>query len=182
MLSLARCILPNVEGHSGFRPVWRYASSSWPCREYPPYFSPFVDIYEEVEDIDNSPIEQEAKEASEDAEQYQIDIDEDSPPLEDEIATPSHQEWSSSLPSKPASLDPSPQLSYSAQVAKQFSAYQQTPSQERQQRREIPLPPNPRASARMNSFTSSGSEAAKTYVTSGGTVFGKKPSEMHDHG
>lgn len=37
------------------------------------------------------------------------------------------------LPAKPASRDPL-SLSYSAQVAKQFSAYQQTPSQERQQR------------------------------------------------
>ncbi|KIM37945.1 hypothetical protein M413DRAFT_448206 [Hebeloma cylindrosporum] len=149
----------------------------------------YGDIYEEVEDLDNSPSdEQEATEATENADQYQIDIDDESYPVEDEVATTtsSQQESSSSLPSKPAgnpSSDPSPQLSYSAQVAKQFSAYQQTPSQERQQRKEIPLPPNPRASARTNSFTSaSGSEAPKTYHTSGGTVFGKKPSEMHDHG
>lgn len=37
------------------------------------------------------------------------------------------------LPAKPATTEASG-LSYSAQVAKQFSAYQQTPSQERQQR------------------------------------------------
>lgn len=46
------------------------------------------------------------------------------------------------LPAKPATTDASG-LSYSAQVAKQFSAYQQTPSQERQQR--IALPASPQA-------------------------------------
>jgi hypothetical protein len=46
------------------------------------------------------------------------------------------------LPAKPATTDASG-LSYSAQVAKQFSAYQQTPSQERQQR--IALPTSPQA-------------------------------------
>ncbi|KIJ60450.1 hypothetical protein HYDPIDRAFT_117158 [Hydnomerulius pinastri MD-312] len=46
-----------------------------------------------------------------------------------------------SLPAKPPTADSSA-MSYSAQVARQFSAYQQTPSQERQQRA---LPPNPQA-------------------------------------
>jgi RNA-binding protein Musashi len=115
------------------------------------------------------------------AEQYHIDVDDDPYPLEEQTEALFNQDSNSSLPSKPTGIAPpeTSQLSYSAQVAKQFSAYQQTPSQERQQRKEIPLPPNPRASGRMNPFTTS---AAKTYVNSGGTVFGKKPSEMHDHG
>ena len=41
---------------------------------------------------------------------------------------------SPSLPAKPLAATDAASLSYSAQVAKQFSAYQQTPSQERQQR------------------------------------------------
>ncbi|KAF9219340.1 hypothetical protein BS17DRAFT_654703, partial [Gyrodon lividus] len=43
-----------------------------------------------------------------------------------------------SLPAKPAVTESPGLLSYSAQVAKQFSAYQQTPSQERQQRSAFP--------------------------------------------
>ncbi|KAF8130373.1 hypothetical protein EV363DRAFT_1450751 [Boletus edulis] len=46
------------------------------------------------------------------------------------------------LPAKPATPE-SLGLSYSAQVAKQFSAYQQTPSQERQQRSALPPIPQP---------------------------------------
>ncbi|KAF5314298.1 hypothetical protein D9619_011865 [Psilocybe cf. subviscida] len=79
------------------------------------------------------------------------------------------------LPPKPTASTTAPDaasLSYSAQIAKQFSAYQQTPSQERQQRSQIPLPPNPRANGARPS----------TITTSGDTVFGKKPSEMHDAG
>ncbi|KAG2035476.1 hypothetical protein BDR03DRAFT_522617 [Suillus americanus] len=49
----------------------------------------------------------------------------------------------SSLPAKPQSSKSDYALSYSAQVAKQFSAYQQTPSQERIQKPPLPLPPNP---------------------------------------
>jgi len=41
---------------------------------------------------------------------------------------------SPSLPAKPLAAADAASLSYSAQVAKQFSVYQQTPSQERQQR------------------------------------------------
>lgn len=50
------------------------------------------------------------------------------------------------LPAKPATTEASG-LSYSAQVAKQFSAYQQTPSQERQQRTALPTNPQPGPSA-----------------------------------
>ncbi|KAJ3498601.1 hypothetical protein NLJ89_g10198 [Agrocybe chaxingu] len=89
-----------------------------------------------------------------------------------------------SLPSKPSAS--SAGLSYSAQVAKQFSAYQQTPSQERQQRTEFPLPRNPRMAAvgrpaNIPTFTSADKVSSGPGVSSE-TVFGKKPSEMHDHG
>ncbi|RDB19606.1 hypothetical protein Hypma_013256 [Hypsizygus marmoreus] len=80
-----------------------------------------------------------------------------------------------SLPPKPMSPN---SLSYSAQIAQQFSAYQQTPSQERQQRAEIPLPPNPRAVV----GAMSSSSTALTREDADASVFGKKPSEMHDSG
>ena len=67
-----------------------------------------------------------------------------------------------SLPVKPRSPTSSA-MSYSAQIAQQFSAYQQTPSQERQQR----LP---------------SSKIATHEGPLGDSVFGKKPSEMHDAG
>ncbi|KAF9074528.1 hypothetical protein BDP27DRAFT_1259161 [Rhodocollybia butyracea] len=65
-------------------------------------------------------------------------------------------------------------LSYSAQIAQQFSAYQQTPSQERQQR----------VSGSGPSGLPKTSPIATVDSTSGDsdTVFGKKPSEMHDAG
>ncbi|KAJ6567348.1 hnRNP A1-gamma isoform [Mycena vulgaris] len=67
-------------------------------------------------------------------------------------------------------------LSYSAQIAQQFSAYQQTPSQERQQRSEMP--------ARTQSTSAIPTHATPTFNISSSedTVFGKKPSEMHDAG
>ncbi|KAK0213471.1 hypothetical protein IW262DRAFT_1409470 [Armillaria fumosa] len=61
-------------------------------------------------------------------------------------------ESSSSLPAKPSGS-----MSYSAQIAQQFSTYQQTPSQERQ--------PGPSSIPTMTD-----------------SIFGKKPSEMHDAG
>ncbi|KAF5375350.1 hypothetical protein D9615_008024 [Tricholomella constricta] len=87
---------------------------------------------------------------------------------------PASQDPHRSLPPKPMSPN---SLSYSAQVAQQFSAYQQTPSQERQQRAEIPLPQNPRASG-----AASTSNMAREDTSSSDNVFGKKPSEMHDSG
>ncbi|KAF8064160.1 hnRNP A1-gamma isoform [Lyophyllum atratum] len=88
---------------------------------------------------------------------------------------PTSQDALRSLPPKPMSPN---SLSYSAQIAQQFSAYQQTPSQERQQRAEIPLPQNPRTTvgAPIASITT------REDTSSTDSVFGKKPSEMHDSG
>jgi hypothetical protein len=77
-----------------------------------------------------------------------------------------------SLPPKPPSPN-SGSLSYSAQIAQQFSAYQQTPSQERQQRTESLL------SKRPSTFTTNEGPSSAGSLD---TVFGKKPSEMHDAG
>ncbi|KAJ4481067.1 hnRNP A1-gamma isoform [Lentinula aciculospora] len=80
-----------------------------------------------------------------------------------------------SLPAKPSvgsSQNGNPSLSYSAQIAQQFSAYQQTPSQERQQRQHgMTAPPKTSPIATVDSTTGDSD-----------TVFGKKPSEMHDAG
>lgn len=92
-----------------------------------------------------------------------------------------------SLPAKPsttsaeASTEQS-QMSYSAQIARQFSAYHQTPSQERQQRAEIPLPNNPNAhvsagSAGPTAITTH--ESSAPHVSSGRVV---RPSEMKEEG
>lgn len=83
-----------------------------------------------------------------------------------------NQDTYRSLPAKPAGPS-SAQLSYSAQIAKQFSAYQQTPSQERQQQ-------NTRSG--QSRSVSAPSENQTVPGTSSDTVFGKKPSEMHDSG
>jgi RNA-binding protein Musashi len=85
-----------------------------------------------------------------------------------------------SLPAKPLSPN-SAALSYSAQIAQQFSAYQQTPSQERQQRTEIPLPPHPRTTSTSGSSGTVVQEGSANAGTSD-SIFGKKPSEMHDAG
>jgi RNA-binding protein Musashi len=85
----------------------------------------------------------------------------------------SNQDTYRSLPAKPAGPSGA-QLSYSAQIAKQFSAYQQTPSQERQQQQ------NPRFA--QGRPLSAPSEYKMVPGTSTDTVFGKKPSEMHDSG
>ncbi|KAG5349623.1 hypothetical protein E4T56_gene10274 [Termitomyces sp. T112] len=84
-----------------------------------------------------------------------------------------------SLPPKPATPN---SLSYSAQIAQQFSAYQQTPSQERQQRATIPLPENPRTAGAAAVSSTPTSPIATHETTSNDSVFGKKPSEMHDSG
>ncbi|KAK1231879.1 hypothetical protein PQX77_004994 [Marasmius sp. AFHP31] len=71
-------------------------------------------------------------------------------------------------------------ISYSAQVAQQFSAYQQTPSQERQQR----SAGSSAATATKANGAQTGTAAIATLESSsnGEVVYGKKPSEMHDHG
>lgn len=84
-----------------------------------------------------------------------------------------NQDTYRSLPAKPTGPSGA-QLSYSAQIAKQFSAYQQTPSQERQQQQ------NPRFA--QGRPLSAPSEYKTVSGTSTDTVFGKKPSEMHDSG
>lgn len=84
-----------------------------------------------------------------------------------------NQDTYRSLPAKPTGPSVA-QLSYSAQIAKQFSAYQQTPSQERQQQQ------NPRFA--QGRPLSAPSEYKTVSGTSTDTVFGKKPSEMHDSG
>ncbi|KAJ7929138.1 hnRNP A1-gamma isoform [Mycena leptocephala] len=89
------------------------------------------------------------------------------------------------LPAKPGSTTVSPSssqqqqngsLSYSAQIAQQFSAYQQTPSQERQQR------PEPQGRTQSTSAIPTHSTPTYNISSSEDTVFGKKPSEMHDAG
>ncbi|KAG6871953.1 hypothetical protein C0995_014552 [Termitomyces sp. Mi166 len=91
------------------------------------------------------------------------------------------QDGRNSLPPKPVTPN---SLSYSAQIAQQFSAYQQTPSQERQQRTTIPLPENPRTTGITSVAASSTSTSpiATHETSSNDSVFGKKPSEMHDSG
>ncbi|KAJ7638403.1 hnRNP A1-gamma isoform [Roridomyces roridus] len=87
------------------------------------------------------------------------------------------------LPQKPApssQTNSAPNLSYSAQIAQQFSTYQQTPSQERQQRSEMRPPAQTQQTSAIPTLASS----TTTYKISSSedTVFGKKPSEMHDAG
>ncbi|KAF8211595.1 hypothetical protein K438DRAFT_2011115 [Mycena galopus ATCC 62051] len=82
-----------------------------------------------------------------------------------------------SAPASSASQQNAASLSYSAQIAQQFSAYQQMPSQERQQR---PEPPRTQSTSAIPTHAS----GTPTYNISSmeDTVFGKKPSEMHDAG
>ncbi|CAK5276106.1 unnamed protein product [Mycena citricolor] len=97
------------------------------------------------------------------------------------------------LPPKPSAVQSSPpssssmqpsnsanNISYSAQIAQQFASYQQTPSQERQQRPESVAIPHSMP-ARTQQTSAIPTHGATTYEA-GDTVFGKKPSEMHDHG
>ncbi|KAF9529030.1 hypothetical protein CPB83DRAFT_812785 [Crepidotus variabilis] len=93
------------------------------------------------------------------------------------IRPPASTDLPPSLPTKPTVNSVSNQsanTSYSAQVARQFSTYSQTSSQERL------LNGSRTSTARMNyaipTVDSSGVSA------SGDTVFGLKPSEMHDAG
>ena len=79
---------------------------------------------------------------------------------------------SSKLPTPPASGDEQPATSYSAQIAQQFSAYKQDPAQERQPKV---------ATSSIASFTG-GAATTSGLPDAHGTVFGKKPSEMHDSG
>lgn len=92
------------------------------------------------------------------------------------------QTTTNSLPAKPLIPNTASNLSYSAHVAKQFSAYRQTPSQERQQR--VGGGTQPRATRNTTApVVGDASSSMKGAVPAGSdTVFGKKPSEMHDAG
>ncbi|KZP30113.1 hypothetical protein FIBSPDRAFT_946224 [Athelia psychrophila] len=84
------------------------------------------------------------------------------------------------LPAKPGAQT-AEQMSYSAQIARQFSSYNQTPSQERQQRAEIPLPANPKVQQQ------AGTSAIATHDTTATTRGAGqdrpiRPSEMKDEG
>lgn len=83
---------------------------------------------------------------------------------------------SSSLPARPHSGTADHALSYSAQVAQQFSAYQQTPSQERIQKPPLSLPSNPN--------TQGGPSAITTHegATDSHADRPIRPSEMKDEG
>lgn len=81
-------------------------------------------------------------------------------------------------PSK-SSGESTPQLSYSAQIAKQFSSYKQTPSQERQQRSAVQGLPQP-----LGKTAPIASYESRTQNESAGQ-FGDRavrPSEMKDEG
>lgn len=86
--------------------------------------------------------------------------------------SPSKASGAFGLPPKPSpqtsSTPSSNSLSYSAQIAQQFSSYQQTPSQERQQVMKRAAPPVQQM-------------IPPSTPTEDG-IFGKKPSEMHDAG
>lgn len=147
----------------------------------------FSDIYGDDEENEYEVATQDPSPEAEDAEDVKPELSTpssstakpDDPPLAHHTLPPDAHRG---LPPKPAVAPPS-SLSYSAQVAKQFSVYQQTPSQERQQRREIPLPPNPRANASAPRPAAAAAEARPAAPANpGDTVFGKKPSEMHDSG
>lgn len=116
------------------------------------------------------------------------------PPAEDSFRVKTEQGTTlSTTPLQPIPADSAKRppesaqsLSYSAQIARQFSAYHQTPSQERQQR--SMLPPNPMAAAAAVK-TDIGPSAIASYEsrTDNEPVFASvdrpiRPSEMKDEG
>jgi len=136
----------------------------------------YADIYGDPETVFTEEVTEEVLEEPELSQQGAISegTEVDAQAIEvSELTENLNQDTHRSLPAKPTGSS-SAQLSYSAQVAKQFSAYQQTPSQERQQQQ------NPRSG--QGRPLSSPSEYKAVPGTSIDTVFGKKPSEMHDSG
>ncbi|KAI9571855.1 hypothetical protein HD554DRAFT_2070013 [Boletus coccyginus] len=97
------------------------------------------DLYGDLYDDEFTvPLDDEYQSPVEPASSSTLDESSESPPTTNTSASnvktePAEPSGAGTLPAKPTASDPSG-LSYSAQVAKQFSAYQQTPSQERQQR------------------------------------------------
>ncbi|KAF7964721.1 hypothetical protein HWV62_3661 [Athelia sp. TMB] len=83
------------------------------------------------------------------------------------------------LPPKPGSQT-AEQMSYSAQIARQFSSYNQTSSQERQQRTEIPLPANPKAQPGTSAIATH--DTTSTTRSAAGQDRPIRPSEMKDEG
>lgn len=153
----------RLKGSSRFRPLWRSVATLANSR----VCSCPADIYG---DDDN---------------EFEVQVQDDENTQDKQ--QPESQKTASAtdlaLPARPLSPNSAAAaaLSYSAQIAQQFSAYQQTPSQERQQRSAIPLPQNPRPST----STSTAGPAIPTFESTDSpdaSVFGKKPSEMHDDG
>ncbi|KAI6147918.1 hnRNP A1-gamma isoform [Pisolithus tinctorius] len=106
-------------------------------------------------------------------EPFELMLPEDDQTLSESSTKPQSTD-SASLPAKPSSTSDSASLSYSAQVAKQFSAYHQTPSQERQQRPALPVPVP---------VSAPGPSAIATHETDRSrTDRPIRPSEMKDEG
>jgi RNA-binding protein Musashi len=123
------------------------------------------------ENLEKSQLSQQDSEAI--SGEAEVDTQASSSAIVEVYGSTGNQDTYRSLPAKPTGPSGA-QLSYSAQIAKQFSAYQQTPSQERQQQQ------NPRFA--QGRPLSAPSEYKTVPGTSTDTVFGKKPSEMHDSG
>lgn len=154
-----------------------------------PLFTDCIDIYGDEYNEYAVPVQDaDLQEEDKTQEETQPEESKESPPEHDVQSSKSTpfvgQDAYRSLPPKPsAQSTQAAQLSYSAQIAKQFSVYQQTPSQERQQRTEIPLPRNPRDPRPTNPIpTVATSPDSGQLASDPNGVFGKKPSEMHDAG
>ncbi|KAI9068821.1 hypothetical protein FKP32DRAFT_1560872 [Trametes sanguinea] len=120
----------------------------------------YDDLYGDNEEHREEATQQDsAAEPSTDKKQEEVKQEEKPAPVKKE----------SSLPPKPTQ---SSELSYSAQVAQQFSAYKQTPAQERQQYQ-------PSSSASGSKANGAGQSDA-AYDENGRRV--KRPSEMKDEG
>lgn len=124
----------------------------------------FADLYDDgftipLDDDVQSPVEPE-----------ELLQDDQQPPSEPAPKSePAEGPW---LPAKPPTGTDALSLSYSAQVAKQFSVYQQTPSQERQQR-----------PANMGAVPQAGPSAIATHETDRSRQDRPiRPSEMKDEG
>ncbi|KAF4588872.1 hypothetical protein EYR40_010427 [Pleurotus pulmonarius] len=139
-----------------------------------------ADLYEDIYGDDNEFLDGESANGTSTAQpDGAVDEEPVSPvSLGNNSPTAASQAPNLALPAKPsssakpsASSSANQSLSYSAQIAQQFSSYQQTPGQERGGMRPNTKPiPN-------------GTQMIPTTIdTTGDTIYGKKPSEMHDYG
>ncbi|KAF4586439.1 hypothetical protein EYR38_010715 [Pleurotus pulmonarius] len=139
-----------------------------------------ADLYEDIYGDDNEFLDGESANGTSTAQpDGAVDEEPVSPvSLGNNSPTAASQTPNLALPAKPsssakpsASNSANQSLSYSAQIAQQFSSYQQTPGQERGGMRPNTKPiPN-------------GTQMIPTTIdTTGDTIYGKKPSEMHDYG